>query len=462
MFLLHVERILLSAKPVAIAGECQYQSEVNQWVFGYDTSLVYPESRVLQFIYSQLIRLVLPFVLLRLWWQGRQAPELRRNWSQRLGIVPRHEGPVVWVHAVSVGETIAAGPMVRRLLARNPGITILMTAMTDTGLAQARKMFGAQVQYAYAPYDTPGSIRRFLRRAQPRILVIMETEIWPNMIRQCRAAEVPVFLINARLSERSARGYERIRSLAAPIMQSISWVAAQADKDAERFCRIGVASDKVAVTGSVKFDVDIPDDAHQASQELRKELGDRPVWIAGSTHGGEDAQLLEAHRMVLAEHPRSLLVIVPRHPERFESVADAVEKAGMSLARRSQGNGAASADVYLADTMGELMMLYGASDMAFVGGSLIERGGHNPLEPAAWGMPVFSGPHVFNFETIYQRLLDDNGVKLVDNADELAAHLIALISNEHERKSIGARALAVVNKNRGALDRVVDGIVERV
>lgn len=445
-----------------MAGECQYQSEVNQWVFGYDTSLVYPESRVLQFIYSQLIRLVLPFILFRLWWQGRRAPELRRNWYQRLGFVSGYDGVVVWVHAVSVGETIAAGPMVRRLLARNPGITILMTAMTDTGLAQAKKMFGDKVQYAYAPYDTPGSIRRFLRRARPKILVIMETEIWPNMIRQCRASQVPVFLINARLSERSAQGYERIRSLAAPIMQSISWVAAQAEKDAERFSRIGVASEKVAVTGSVKFDVDITEDVRQASRELRQDLGDRVVWIAGSTHAGEDAQLLDAHQKVLAAHPRALLIIVPRHPERFESVAGEVENAGLSLARRSLGDSAASANVYLADTMGELMMLYGASDIAFVGGSLIARGGHNPLEPAAWGIPVFSGPHVFNFETIYQRLLDDSGVKLVANADELASHLIQLISNDDERKNIGAKALAVVNKNRGALDRVVDGIVERV
>ncbi len=449
-------------KLAAVAGDYQHQSEVNQWVFGYDTLLFYPESCVLQFIYSQLIRLLLPFILLRLWWNGRRAPELRRNWYQRLGIVPRHEGAVVWVHAVSVGETIAAGPMVRRLLARNPGITILMTAMTDTGLAQAQKMFGDQVQYAYAPYDTPGSIRRFLKRAQPRILVIMETEIWPNMIRQCRALEVPVFLINARLSERSAQGYERIKSLAAPIMRSISWVAAQAEKDAERFCRIGVASSKVAVTGSVKFDVDITDEVRSASAELRQSLSRPAIWIAGSTHEGEDAQLLEAHRKVLAVHPRTLLIIVPRHPERFESVADKVEKAGLTLARRSTGNGVASADVYLADTMGELMMLYGASDMAFVGGSLIERGGHNPLEPAAWGIPVFSGPHVFNFETIYQRLLDDSGVKLVADTDELAAYLVQLISDDGERHTIGDRALAVVNKNRGALDKVVDGIVERI
>ncbi|MBW7473031.1 lipid IV(A) 3-deoxy-D-manno-octulosonic acid transferase [Marinobacter sp. M216] len=417
---------------------------------------------MLHFIYSQLIRLLLPFILVRLWWHGRRAPELRRNWYQRLGIVPRTKGSVVWVHAVSVGETIAAGPMVRRLLARDPGITILMTAMTDTGLAQARKMFGDRVRYAYAPYDTPGSIRRFLKRARPRILVIMETEIWPNMIRQCRALDVPIFLINARLSERSAQGYERIRSLALPVMRSISWVAAQAEKDAERFCRIGVAPSKVAVTGSVKFDVDIPENVRRASLALRATLAGRAVWIAGSTHEGEDVQLLEAHRKVLAAHPEALLILVPRHPERFGSVADKIEKAGFNLARRSAVAEPGDAQVYLGDTMGELMMLYGASDMAFVGGSLIERGGHNPLEPAAWGIPVFSGPHVFNFETIYQRLLDDSGVKLVANAEELAAHIVTLIDDVGERKAIGDRALAVVEKNRGALGKVVDGIIERV
>ncbi|GGE74596.1 3-deoxy-D-manno-octulosonic acid transferase [Streptosporangium jomthongense] len=417
---------------------------------------------MLQFIYSQLIRLLLPFILLRLWWQGRQAPELRVNWQQRLGFVPRATGTVVWVHAVSVGETIAAAPMVRRLLARNPDITILMTAMTDTGLTQARKMFGDQVRYAYAPYDTPGSIRRFLNRANPRILVIMETEIWPNMIRQCRSRRVPVFLINARLSERSARGYERVKSLVAPIMRSISWVAAQAEKDAERFRRIGVAASKVAVTGSVKFDVDIPEAVHEASRQLRASLSSRPVWIAGSTHGGEDALLLAAHRQLLKEQPRALLILVPRHPERFEAVSELVRRQAFSLARRSLAEDPSRAQVYLGDTMGELMMLYGASDVAFVGGSLIERGGHNPLEPAGWGIPVLSGPHVFNFETIYQRLLDDRGVTMVADADELFHHLSILFRDEEVRQAGGQQALSVVNKNKGALDRVVDGIIARV
>ena len=415
-----------------------------------------------QFIYSLLIRLALPFILIRLWWQGRKAPALRQDWQHRLGHVPSIPGPVIWVHAVSVGETIAAGPMVRRLLARNLGATILMTAMTDTGLAQARKMFGNRVTYAYAPYDTPGAIRRFLRRVNPRILVIMETEIWPNMISQCRRKNVPVFLINARLSERSARGYERVRGLAAPIMKSITWVAAQAEPDAERFRRIGVAASHVEVTGSVKFDVDIPEDVRLASERFRTTLGPRPVWIAGSTHCGEDEQLLQAHRLVLAGHPDALLIIVPRHPERFDTVAVMAQELGFQVARRSQGQGAGGVQVYLADTMGELMMLYGASDLAFVGGSLIERGGHNPLEPAAWGIPLFSGPHVFNFETIYERLLADQGVQLVQGAGDLARAINLLFANPVERKAYGERALAVVNKNRGALDRVVEGIIERL
>ncbi|QSP96066.1 lipid IV(A) 3-deoxy-D-manno-octulosonic acid transferase [Marinobacter salinisoli] len=417
---------------------------------------------MLQFIYSLLIRLLLPFILLRLWWNGRRAPELRKNWRQRLGCVAPVNGSVVWVHAVSVGETIAAGPMVRRLLAQEPGITILMTAMTDTGLAQARKMFGDQVRYAYAPYDTPGSIRRFLRRVEPRILVIMETELWPNMIHQSHALGVPIFLINARMSERSAQGYERVKGLSGPIMRSLSWVAAQADKDAERFRRLGVAPERVSVTGSVKFDVDIPADVQASAEQLKAAFGGRVVWVAGSTHEGEDEMLLDAHRRVLAEHPSTLLIVVPRHPDRFDSVADKIQRAGLSLARRANGDDPARAQVYLGDTMGELMMLYGASDIAFVGGSLITRGGHNPLEPAVWGIPVFSGPHVFNFETIYQRLVADHGVTMVSDANELAQSLIALVGHPEARRASGERALAVVQKNRGALDKVVSGIIERL
>lgn len=417
---------------------------------------------MLLFIYSQLIRLALPFILFRLWWRGRTAPARRKDWSHRLGYVPRLQGTVIWVHAVSVGETIAAGPMVNRLLQSNPNTTILMTATTDTGLAQAKKMFGERVAYAYAPYDTPGAIRRFLRRVNPRILVILETEIWPNMIDQCHRFEVPVFLINARLSERSAQGYERVRGLAAPIMKKITWIAAQAEKDAQRFRRIGVAPESVEVTGSVKFDVDISEATRAAALRCRQSLGKRPIWVAGSTHSGEDVQLLEAHRIVLEQHPEALLIIVPRHPERFDSVAQLVADNGFKLARRSLEQSAEGAQVYLGDTMGELMMLYGAGDIAFVGGSLVERGGHNPLEPAAWSIPVLTGPHVFNFETIFERLQANGGVQVVQEATELGRAIAGLVAAPDECRAVGQRALEVVNSNRGALDKVVEGIVERL
>ena len=417
---------------------------------------------MLLFIYSQLVRLALPLILIRLWWRGRQAPARRKNWCHRLGYVPRMTGRVVWVHAVSVGETIAAGPLVRQLLARDPRTRVLMTAMTDTGQAQARKMFGDQVSYAYAPYDTPGALRRFLKRVNPAVLVIMETEIWPNMIVQCHRRDVPSILVNARLSERSARGYEKVRALVAPVMDSLTWIAAQAESDARRFRRIGVSASRVEVTGSVKFDVEIPAATRSAASELRASLGERPVWIAGSTHQGEDAILLAAHRKLLAQYPSALLILVPRHPERFDAVAELSCAEGFAVARRSREASSEKTEVYLGDAMGELMMLYGAADVAFVGGSLVERGGHNPLEPAAWGLPVLSGKNVFNFETIYEQFRAHDGVRFVQGEEELANTLAQLFSDPSQAQALGQRAQAVVNRNRGALERVVEGIARQL
>ena len=406
-------------------------------------------------------------LLLRLWWIGRTNPEAFVRWQERLGYVEAFDEPVIWVHAVSVGETIAAAPLVKALLRRNPDIPILMTAMTPTGSARARALFGDRVHYAFSPYDTPGAVRRFVGRVRPRALVIMETELWPNMIALSRQREVPIFLINARLSSRSARGYERVASLVRPLLRSISWIAAQAEEDAGRFLRIGATPESVSVTGSIKFDVEVSDEVRAESSGLRAALGaDRPVWIAASTHDGEDRQILEAHQQILEHFPNALLMIVPRHPERFDDVARLIDAMGLSLVRRSQsgsdGGGKVGSEVYLGDTMGELLMLYGASDVAFVGGSLIERGGHNPLEPAAWGIPVVSGPHIFNFETIYDRLDSGQGLFITDSAESLAQCVVHLFSDKSSAQKAGHNALAVVNANRGALEKVVDGIVKRV
>lgn len=423
---------------------------------------------MLHFFYSLFFRLALPFVLLRLWWQGRRNPRVVRDWKQRLGFVNlgdiRAAGnrPLVWVHAVSVGETIAAGPLVRALLARRPDVQILVTAMTATGAERARAMFGDRVCYAFSPYDTPGAVRRFVARVRPSALAIMETELWPNMIREVSRRECPIFLINARLSARSARGYRRIASLAGPLLKRLTWIAAQADEDARRFLAIGANPESVSVTGSIKFDVDISDEVRRQAAELRVQLGSRPVWIAASTHEGEDEQLLLAHQQVLSRYPEALLIVVPRHPERFDAVAALIDRQGLTCVRRSSCSPAAGAQVYLGDTMGELLILYGACDLAFVGGSLIERGGHNPLEPAGWGIPVLSGPHVFNFATIYRQLDDGGALVTVTGSDELAGRVIGLFDDAGERQGQGRAARMVVNANRGALERAVEGILGRL
>lgn len=417
---------------------------------------------MLHFIYSLCYRLALPFALLYLWWQTRRNGGDSRGWQQRLGLVPPTSEPVIWVHAVSVGETIAAAPLVKALLARRPDVPVLMTAMTATGAARARSLFGDRVLYAYSPFDTPGSVRRFLRRVRPQALVILETELWPNMIVETSRKRCPIFLVNARLSERSARGYKRFGGWTRSMLGRLDWIAAQAEEDAARFRDVGADENNVSVTGSIKYDVAIPDDVKQRASALRDSLGQRPVWIAASTHEGEDGSLLAAHGRVLESVPDTLLVIVPRHPDRFDSVSELVAKSGFSLVRRSSGQPIGNAQVYLGDTMGELLVMFGAADVAFVGGSLIERGGHNPLEPAAWSIPVITGPHVFNFETVYDQLEAGQGLVRVDNERDLAEQVIRLLTSPDQARETGRSALAVVEANRGALDRVVSGVLSRL
>lgn len=417
---------------------------------------------MLHFVYSLCYRLALPFAVIYLWWQTRRNGGSNRGWPQRLGLVPRTDQPVIWVHAVSVGETIAAAPLVKAMLARQPNVPVLVTAMTATGAAQARSLFGDRVSYAYAPFDTPGSVRRFVRRVRPRALVIMETELWPNMIVEASRNRCPIFLINARLSARSARGYQRIDGWVRSLIGRIEWIAAQAKDDASRFVGIGAREDAVSVTGSIKFDVAIANSIREQAESLRDSFAERPVWIAASTHEGEDEQLLSAHRKVLSQRSDALLILVPRHPDRFDTVSALVKDRGFSQVRRSSGQPVGVAQVYLGDTMGELMLMFGASDVAFVGGSLIERGGHNPLEPAAWGLPVITGPHVFNFESVYQQLENGQGLVRVVSENDLAIQVTRLLEAPEQAETIGRAGLAVVDANRGALDRVVSGILDRL
>ena len=415
--------------------------------------------RVLRWLYTGLLYLILPLALLRLYWRGRQDPGHRRRWRERLGLIPTLPAGGLWVHAVSVGETRAALPLIRALLERYPDWPLLVTTTTLTGSRQVREALGEQVQHVYAPYDLPGAVARFLRQTRPRLAVIMETELWPNLLRQCAVAGIPTLIANARLSERSARGYARIRGLTAPMLRDITLIAAQAEADAERFRALG--AHHVQVTGNLKYDLALPNDLPEQGRRLRRErLGEnRPVWIAASTHAGEDEQVLEAFATLRAHWPELLLLLVPRHPERFDSVAALCQQRGLSVIRRSEQRPCASdTAVFLGDSMGELLLFYAAADLVFVGGSLVPTGGHNVLEPALLGLPVLFGPHMFNFTEAGERLLEADAAWRVADAAELAAQVDRLLTDSALRQNAGQRGQAVVERHRGALAALLDCI----
>jgi len=409
-------------------------------------------------IYTLVFYLMLPAILLRLMYRAWRAPAYARRWRERFGWFD-WQAPQggLWVHAVSVGETIAAVPLIRALQQTYPNLPILVTTMTPTGSERVRALLGDSVQHVYAPYDLPGAIQRFLRKVRPCALVIMETELWPNTLHYCRRHKVPVILANARLSERSARGYGRVGALARPMLQDLSLIAAQSEADAGRFRDLGVMAERVQVTGSIKYDMEPRADQLAEGRQLKERLGERFVWVAASTHEGEDEQVLEAHQALRRRFPSALLVLVPRHPERFDSVYEKVRAQGLRAQRRSSGTlPDATTDVWVGDTMGEMMLFFAAADAAFVGGSLVERGGHNPLEPAALALPTLMGPHVFNFQDVCNQLSAAEGLIYVGSGENLGARLIELAEDDLLREQIGAAGLAVVKRNQGALGRLLE------
>lgn len=412
-----------------------------------------------RFFYSLVFTLCLPLILARLLYRAWRAPAYARRWAERFALGGDLRAGGIWVHAVSVGESIAAAPMVRELLKRHPGLPITMTCMTPTGSEQIRKLFGDQVGHAYLPYDLPWLQRRLIRRLKPQICIIMETELWPNLVAECKRTGVPVVLANARLSERSARGYQRVSWLVRPMFAALDWVAVQSAAEAERFLGLGVRQSAMTVTGSIKFDLKPSTAVLQGAAQWRGQWGQRPVWIAASTHAGEDEVVLQAHRLILQQHPQALLILVPRHPERFDAVARLVQQSGLSLVRRSADSQPAPGDqVYLGDSMGELMQFYACADVAFVGGSLIPGGGHNYLEPAALGLPVLSGPHRFNFAEISELLEQAGALAQVQDAAGLAARVSDWLGDTEGREQAGAAGQAVVRANQGALEQLLQGI----
>jgi len=411
----------------------------------------------MRYLYTTLIYLLRPAVFCLVLWRGLRNRAYWEGLSERFGLGPSAGSRSLWVHAVSLGEVTAAAPLVRALRARYPQIPLILTTATPTGRARARALFGTSVSVRFLPYDTPGSVRRFLARARPRMGIVMETELWPNLFRECLRQGIPMMLASARLSSKSVERYRRFSGVFSGILAR-TLVAAQTAEDAERFVAIGADRAKTRIVGNVKFDVGVDEAAMDRGRQLRaSHWGGRPVWIAGSTHTGEEDQVLDAHAEVMVDVPQALLLLVPRHPERFQAVADLISRRGLRFERRSSGNPVrADSQVLLVDTVGELTTLYAAVDVAFVGGSLVPIGGHNLLEPAAVGVPVLTGPYQSNAKEIARRLLLDGAALQVDDAQELAQTLKQLFADADRRERVGASGRQVIEANRGGVARLME------
>ncbi len=417
--------------------------------------------------YNLLFTLVLPIIIVRLLWRSLKAPAYARRWAQRFGFAqlsPEQQalkGQWIWVHAVSVGESIAAAPLIRKLLQEHPEIPIVVTTMTPTGSERVQAMFPEQVCHVYAPYDHPIAVQNFLNRFKPRLLVIMETELWPNIVHYSKKAGAKVIVANARLSVKSARGYEKFIKLASPMLASIDCIATQAHNDAQRFIKLGVPAEKVPVTGSIKFEIDLPEDLQQQRQQMASLIeGERPVLIAASTREGEEEKVLAAFKKCLPNIPELLLVLVPRHPERFRSVAKLCQNQGLSLVSRSDGCEISELNnVFLGDSMGEMLNYFSISDVAFVGGSLVETGCHNVLEPAAFGLPVLVGPSQFNFQTICEQLEEAGALITVRDELHLSDVILELFADTEKRKAMGVAGQKMIAENKGALQRTYDIVI---
>lgn len=409
-------------------------------------------------IYTLMLYLALPVIALRLLWRARLAPAYRARWGERFALAgAKPHGPAIWVHAVSVGETLAALDLIASLQQRYPDHRLLVTTTTPTGSERVTQALGNSVDHVYLPYDLPDCWWRFFSHFQPRLLIVMETELWPNLLAACERRQIPVLLANARLSAKSAKGYQRLAWLSRPMLQRLAAVAAQQQADAARLIALGAAPARVQVTGSIKFDLSLTDSQRQQAAALQAEWAPAGecIWLAASTHPGEDEQILAAFAAVRQQQPQLRLVLVPRHPERFDKVARLCQAAGWRTRRRSQPTGEAF-DVLVGDTMGELLVFYGACHLAFVGGSLVPTGGHNMIEPAAWARPVICGPHLFNFAEVARLMTAAGGLYQVANVDALAAQVLALVADAAQRARSGAAAQSVAEANRGALARLLE------
>lgn len=413
--------------------------------------------KLLSSAYNILLFGLSPALISGILLKGLRSREGLKRWRERLGRIPFSvESGTIWIHAVSLGEVQAAIPLIQELKSSQPGRQILVTTTTPTGSKQVEKQLGSTVLHCYLPLDLPFSVKRFLDATRPALAIIMENESWPNLFWQCRERKIPIVLVNARISPSTFRTYRKIKGLMQSLLRDVT-VLAKSREDADRFLHLGGNPELTRVCGNLKYDLRLDRGLVEQGRELRSHFsGLSFVWVGASTREGEEEQLLRAHASVLEKHPDALLILVPRHPERFAEAAQMCHKQGFSLHRRSEGLVPAKRpSVYLGDSMGELPLYYAAADLAFVGGSLVPVGGHNPLEPAALKLPVLMGPHVFNFAEIAGMLASQEGLIHVRNDSELAEVLLRLIPDRESRRETGEKAGAVVEQNQGAVDCVI-------
>ena len=410
----------------------------------------------MKYFYTPLLYVFLPIIFVRLFVRGLKNPAYWHRWGERFGYTDIEPRVDVWVHAVSVGEARAAAPLINHLLS-NAKLRIIVTTMTPTGADEVSRLFGDSVLHRYAPYDYPGAIDRFLEAAKPQVVMIMETEIWPNTIRHCSEHGIPVLFANLRLSERSFRKYQKVRGMIGDTLKQVSCFAVQSPPDAQRLRELGAPPETVQVTGSIKFEVRIPASLNEVAQVLRRDWGqERPVWIAGSTHEGEDELVIEVYKQLKNDYKDLILVLVPRHQERFSTVTKLARKSRFGVVCRSEPRlDLTDTDIYVGDSMGELTLLYAASDVAFVGGSLVRHGGHNVLEPCALGIPVIFGPHMFNFSEISQLTLERGAGIEVRNAQDLAATVREFLDDPNLRFKTGEAGRSLIEENKGALEKTL-------
>ncbi|WP_217540401.1 lipid IV(A) 3-deoxy-D-manno-octulosonic acid transferase [Vibrio metschnikovii] len=419
---------------------------------------------LVRLLYTLALALAAPLLLFGLYRSRPNKPSFGMRWKEHFGLTPKlnsNDKPL-WIHAVSVGECLAAIPLIKALKTQKPNQVILVTTTTSTGAEQIAKL-GDLVEHRYMPIDFSFAVRGFLKAIKPSKLLIIETELWPNTLATVHNANIPIVVINARLSEKSQKNYAKVQPLFNLIHPYLSKILCQSQADADRFAQLGVASQKLTVTGSIKFDIEISDEIRAKGAVLRTKLGqNRPIWIAASTHKREDEQVLTAHRQVLELYPNALLILVPRHPERFDAVFELCEKQGFSTVRRTSSIGVVDkTQVYLGDTMGELLVLLGAADVCFMGGSLLgdKVGGHNVLEPAALGVPVIIGPSYFNFKEIVEALLKKEAIFISESTDLLAMTLHSLFGNARHINYIKQSLLTFGQANKGALKRTISQVL---